>query len=197
MQDYVAQLFVWCLVLNLIPLFGSASASNSAPLDGFQDNVRRCQRRVQAQFKVCNHRWSLTLTLLWFISTPSFSIRLFFKVLKETEGALLHLAATSLLLTLKCYLTRLRGIFGTMIRHPPDFGGTFLTTSEKTLPTRELVVQIKYSTLFSDIIMIHNIHHNIFHSDYRLKDENATQSKLYQFRTPLKDFVASTPTKTL
>ena len=73
------------------------------------------------------------------------------------------------------------------IRHPPDFGGTFLTTSEKTLYTRELVVQTKCPTLFSDIIMIHNIHHNIFHSDYGLKDENATQPKLYQFRTPFKD----------
>lgn len=80
-------------------------------LDVFQDNVRRCQWRVQAQFKVCNHRWSLTLTLLQLTSTLVSPYVCFLKLLKETEGSLLHLAATSLLLTLKWHLTPRRGIF--------------------------------------------------------------------------------------
>lgn len=48
-----------------------------------------------------------------------------------------------------------------------SFWFRFLTAAEKTHSTWGLVVQTTYPTLLSDI-MIPNIHHSIFHSDYSL-----------------------------
>lgn len=64
----------------------------------FQENVRRCQLRVPAQFKECNRRWSFTPALQH--CALGFSTGWYLTVLKGngTEGCR---AFTSLMLTLK------------------------------------------------------------------------------------------------
>lgn len=70
----------------------------------FQENVRRCQLRVPAQFKECNHRWSFTPALQHFALTWGFSTGWYLMVLKgnKTEGCR---AFTSSMLTLKRHPT--------------------------------------------------------------------------------------------
>lgn len=108
----------------------------------FQENVRRCQLRVPAQFKECNHRWSFTPALQHSALTWGFSTGWCFNGFKrEQDGGSpdfhvndAHFEPTTSDGTFGCLLTQ----------HSPTyfFGDIFLDAAEKRSCSLELGIHI-------------------------------------------------------